>query len=81
MLTLTPTDHPKMPDEAEKPSQGFKSGGNQLNSKTMVVWVEGLDRGEANQRLAPMTSASESHMYLACSLQSFTNTKDIQYTD
>ena len=31
--------------------------GTMSNSKPMVIWVEGLDRGEADQRLAPMTYA------------------------
>ena len=44
-----------MPNEAKKPGRGFESSGNQPNSKLMVIWVEGSDRGKANQRLAPMT--------------------------
>ena len=69
MLTHTPTDYPEIPDKAEKPGRGFESGGNQPNSETMDVWVEGLDRGEADQRPAPMTSSLLRNTWLSISLK------------
>ena len=39
------------------PIEGSSPVGTIPNSETMAVWVEGLDRGEANQRPAPMTRA------------------------
>ena len=55
MLTLTPADHPEMPDKAEKPGQGFESGGNHTEYRD--AWSFGLKAKprEANQRPAPMT--------------------------